>query len=102
MNVTTIRVFRIGCILLLAWSLALGISAQNADRDITAHYKRMMVYHRYMEGSVPDGAVLFIGDSITQGLCVVAVCDKAALALLSVLRGRRLGGTAAGKLVYAD
>lgn len=77
MNVTTIRVFRLSCILLLAGCVALEVSAQNADSDITAHYTRMMVYHRYMDGSVPDGAVLFIGDSITQGLCVAAVCDKA-------------------------
>lgn len=47
--------------------------AQDAESDITEHYKRMMVYHTYMDGSVPEGAVLFIGDSITQGLCVVAV-----------------------------
>lgn len=51
--------------------------AQDAESDITEHYRRMIVYHKYMDGNVPDGAVLFIGDSITQGLCVVAVHDKA-------------------------
>lgn len=49
-----------------------------ADSDeITDHYRRMMVYHEYMDGNVPDGAVVFIGDSITQGLCVCAVTPLA-------------------------
>lgn len=45
--------------------------------EITDHYRRMMVYHEYMDGNVPDGAVVFIGDSITQGLCVCAVTPLA-------------------------
>ncbi|MBW7864130.1 MAG: hypothetical protein GX580_11740 [Candidatus Hydrogenedens sp.] len=48
----------------------------NPAPDITEHYTRMMKYHVYMDGSVPAGAVLFVGDSITQGLCVAAVCDR--------------------------
>lgn len=50
--------------------------SQNPAPDITEHYTRMMKYHVYMDGSVPAGAVLFVGDSITQGLCVAAVCDR--------------------------
>lgn len=33
----------------------------------------MLEYHKRMDDNVPDGAVIFIGDSITQGLCVLAV-----------------------------
>ncbi|NLN92441.1 MAG: hypothetical protein GX130_03900 [Candidatus Hydrogenedens sp.] len=45
--------------------------------EITDHYRRMMIYHEYMDGNVPEGAVVFIGDSITQGLCVSAVAPLA-------------------------
>lgn len=55
---------------------AVGLCAQTPFPDVTDHYTRMMKYHGYMDGSVPAGAVLFIGDSITQGLCVAAVCDR--------------------------
>lgn len=41
--------------------------------ELTHHYHRMLGYHKRMDGNVPDGAVIFIGDSITQGLCVSAV-----------------------------
>lgn len=50
---------------------------QEPAPDITDHYRRMMTYHTCMDGNVPEGAVLFIGDSITQGLCVAAVCERA-------------------------
>lgn len=33
--------------------------------------------HARMDASIPDGACIFLGDSITQGLAVSAVCDKA-------------------------
>ena len=57
--------------------IASGAFGQTPDGDITEHYKRMMVYHQYMDGNVPEGAVVFVGDSITQGLCVSAVWDRA-------------------------
>jgi hypothetical protein len=41
--------------------------------ELTDHYHRMLEYHKRMDKNVPDGAVIFIGDSITQGLCVSAV-----------------------------
>jgi lysophospholipase L1-like esterase len=44
-----------------------------ASPEITEHFHRMLRFHRRMDGNVPEGAVLFIGDSITQGLCVSAV-----------------------------
>ena len=44
-----------------------------ATGEITEHYERMLRYHQRMDGNVPDHAVVFIGDSLTQGLCVDAV-----------------------------
>lgn len=38
-----------------------------------AHHKKMMVYHHWMDSVIPEGSVLFIGDSITQALPVSAV-----------------------------
>lgn len=37
------------------------------------HGQRMIAYHQAMDASVPDGAAIFLGDSITQGLAVAAV-----------------------------
>jgi lysophospholipase L1-like esterase len=37
------------------------------------HYHTMMMYYGWMDASIPDQAVLFLGDSITQGLAVTAV-----------------------------
>jgi lysophospholipase L1-like esterase len=51
----------------------LGIQQTDLSPEITEHFQRMLRYHRRMDGNVPDGAVIFIGDSITQGLCVSAV-----------------------------
>ena len=44
--------------------------------ESTPHFKRMLTYHKWMDGNVPYGAVIFIGDSITQGLAVSAVFPK--------------------------
>jgi lysophospholipase L1-like esterase len=38
--------------------------------EMTRHYHDMVAYHRRMDEQVPDGAVVFIGDSITQSLAV--------------------------------
>ncbi|MFA6449641.1 MAG: GDSL-type esterase/lipase family protein [bacterium] len=40
-------------------------------------YNDKLVYQLRVDGNVPKGAVVFIGDSITEGLCVAAVADKA-------------------------
>ena len=50
--------------------------AATTQPEITQHFKRMLRYHARMDGNVPDGAVVFIGDSITQGLCVSAVAPS--------------------------
>ncbi|MEN6429162.1 MAG: GDSL-type esterase/lipase family protein [Phycisphaerales bacterium] len=48
-----------------------GVTPQNGE--ITDHFRRMLRYHLRMDGNVPDGSVLFIGDSLVQGLCTDAV-----------------------------
>ena len=44
---------------------------------LSPHYGTMVKYHERMDGNVPDNAVIFIGDSITQGLAVSAVTPLA-------------------------
>lgn len=41
--------------------------------ELSSYYETLVVIHGRMDGSVPDNAVLFIGDSITQGLPTAAV-----------------------------
>ena len=52
-----------------------GFKARYLDRRViyNPHGQRTLAFHRYMDGSVPDGAVIFLGDSITQGLATSAV-----------------------------
>lgn len=40
-------------------------------------YQRMRSYHAAMDAHVPDGSVLFLGDSHVQGLCVTALTSNA-------------------------
>lgn len=51
----------------------IGMQQAELSTEITQHFHRMLRYHKRMDGNVPDGSVVFIGDSITQGLCVSAV-----------------------------
>ena len=53
----------------------LGIQQAASPPEITQHFRRMLRYHRRIDGNVPDGAFIFIGDSITQGLCVSAIAS---------------------------
>ena len=50
----------------------LGIR-QTKQTEIADYLHPMVRLHTHMDDNVPDGAVVFIGDSITQGLCVSAV-----------------------------
>jgi lysophospholipase L1-like esterase len=43
---------------------------RHVESEITQHFERMIEYHRLMDANIPDGAVIFIGDSITHNLCV--------------------------------
>ncbi|MGE5297183.1 MAG: GDSL-type esterase/lipase family protein [Solirubrobacterales bacterium] len=65
-------------VLVIGRSAVLSQGASNAtgtsqSPEITDYYRRMLRYHLRMDGNVPDGAVVFIGDSLTQGLCCDAV-----------------------------
>jgi len=50
--------------------------SNNITSELTPHFNRMLTYHKRMDGNVPDGAVILIGNSITQGLAVSAVFPK--------------------------
>lgn len=39
------------------------------------HVPNMVRYHQWMDSSVPDKAVIFLGDSITQGLATAAIAQ---------------------------
>jgi lysophospholipase L1-like esterase len=59
-----------GIILCVTVILMLLARTAYADND-------KLIYHLRGDGNVPKGAVIFIGDSITEGLCVAAVADRA-------------------------
>lgn len=43
------------------------------NHELTNFYKEMVRYHSRVDGNVKEGSVIFIGDSLIQGLCVSAV-----------------------------
>jgi len=45
--------------------------------ELSEHFYRMSRSHARMDGHVPDDSVVFLGDSITQALCVSAVAPHA-------------------------
>lgn len=49
---------------------------ENSASELPPHFYRMLTHHKWMDGNVPSGAVILIGDSITQGLAVSAVSAK--------------------------
>jgi len=55
----------------------LRISGATSQQPGTAlnYYNRLVEYHLRMDSSIPDGATIFIGDSITQSLATSAVSD---------------------------
>lgn len=57
--------------------LSKKIHVNDASPEITQHYKRMLIYHAWMEGNVPKDAVLFFGDSIIQALYTSTIIDRA-------------------------
>jgi len=44
-----------------------------ATPELSSYYDEITTLHFRMDGNVPDGATLFIGDSITQGLATSAI-----------------------------
>lgn len=56
----------------------LGIISAATNTGFTGQfYDSMVMFHQRMDGNVPSGSVVFIGDSLTQGLCVSAVASPA-------------------------
>jgi lysophospholipase L1-like esterase len=47
------------------------------ENEVGPTYYSMVSYHERMDRNVPDGSVIFIGDSLIQGLCVSAVACPA-------------------------
>ncbi len=45
--------------------------------ELSKHYYSMLGYQSRMDGQVPDGAVVFIGDSLTQSLAVSNISPNA-------------------------
>lgn len=70
---------RFATVVLVTWGAVFAASslsaAESPPKEITEHYTRMLRYHRRMDGHVPDGSVVFLGDSLTQGLCTDAVAQ---------------------------
>ncbi|MBT6048531.1 MAG: hypothetical protein HOI47_00660 [Candidatus Scalindua sp.] len=48
-----------------------------AHTDNISFFDVILSYHSRMDDNVPDGTVIFIGDSITQALCVSAIVPVA-------------------------
>lgn len=42
-------------------------------QELTEYYYEMVSYHKRMDNSIPDKAVIFIGDSMIQSLAVAAI-----------------------------
>lgn len=42
-------------------------------QEITDHYRQMICYHARVDPTIPDGAVVFIGDSLIEGICLDSV-----------------------------
>ena len=45
--------------------------------ELKQHYFRMLAFQSRIDKNLPEGRILFFGDSITQGLAVSAISDKA-------------------------
>lgn len=43
------------------------------EDELTPHFHTMLAFHKRVDKHIPDNSVLFIGDSLTQGLAVSAI-----------------------------
>lgn len=50
-----------------------GMQLHSERAELSSHFYRMLRYHKASCSNIPQGATLFIGDSLTQGLCVASV-----------------------------
>lgn len=46
--------------------------------ELTKHYKTMTAFHKRLDKNLKPGSVIFVGDSLTQGLAVSSVCNHSA------------------------
>jgi lysophospholipase L1-like esterase len=46
------------------------------DPELTDHYREMECFYARIDAVVPPKSTVFVGDSMTQGLCVAAVTDR--------------------------
>lgn len=52
---------------------SLALKAGQSDPYKQWYYEQTVKYHKRIDACVPDGAVIFVGDSFVQGLCVTEV-----------------------------
>ena len=83
----TLRKLGVAYLLVLHVLLALVLAKSNfiekvgyklgvfTSPELPAYYDQTTTHHFRMDGNVPDGATLFIGDSITQGLATSAIAN---------------------------
>jgi hypothetical protein len=50
--------------------------ASSPSPEFTEHYYRTLKYHKIMDGSVTSGSMVFIGDSLVQGLWITAISPQ--------------------------
>lgn len=50
----------------------------NSSGELSSYFHKVVGYHKRMDGNVPTNAVIFIGDSITQGLNTSAITEPTA------------------------
>lgn len=43
---------------------------------VNPHVSNMLMYHRWMDEFIPDGSIIFLGDSLTQGLATTAIAPN--------------------------
>ena len=53
------------------------IGTKTSNQEFSNHYYEMLAYHKRMDGNIPQGAIIFIGDSLTQSLAVSAIVPSA-------------------------
>jgi lysophospholipase L1-like esterase len=41
--------------------------------ELTPHYHEMLAFHKRVDQNIPENSLIFVGDSLTQGLTVIAI-----------------------------
>ena len=56
--------------------LQVKLGYEKTRPELTSHYQTMFAFHKRVDKNIPDKSIIFIGDSITQGLAVSAIFPK--------------------------